>query len=318
MNILRAVRLLIIACLLTCVGTLLFAHPGHAIAQDIAGIGVPFAIMVAGLTNHYEDKRKGQELKARLPWYADKQELAQRKRYEEADRRDFERKLANMDRIITETQARLREAELTSDELRHIQKYPVGKGTPGEQLVQLSQQYGLPVTTPVGTHKRALPPVSPGLPRAIGPSVTASKGREYWHRCGSGFFEEVRFCPVHADHSDVSPDTSVRVEVIAEEVFRADEECPAKPEPEYVPEGYNGMLAALLTNIYAWAQDAQEHGGEYEWHMNDAWAKDVAAIPLNLDREKNVNVIGQFQPGVLFGYHVVTGAQFGAPELVAV
>lgn len=276
MNILRAVRLLIIACLLTCVGTLLFAHPGHAIAQDIAGIGVPFAIMVAGLTNHYEDKRKGQELKARLPWYADKQELAQRKRYEEADRRDFERKLANMDRIITETQARLREAELTSDELRHIQKYPVGKGTPGEQLVQLSQQYGLPVTTPVGTHKRALPPVSPGLPRAIGPSVSGS---------------------------DVSPDTS---------------RAAPKPEPEYVPEGYNGMLAALLTNIYAWAQDAQEHGGEYEWHMNDAWAKDVAAIPLNLDPEKNVNVIGQFQPGVLFGYHVVTGAQFGAPELVAV
>lgn len=276
MYILRVTRLLIIVTLMTFLTLMVTgAVPAYQM-ESLAAAGVPFLLLVSGLTNHYEDKRKAQELKARLPWYADKQELAQRKRYEEADRRDFERKLANMDRIITETQARLREAELTSDELRHIQKYPVGKGTPGEQLVQLSQQYGLPVTTPVGTHKRALPPVSPGLPRAIGPSVSGS---------------------------DVSPDTS---------------RAAPKPEPEYVPEGYNGMLAALLTNIYAWAQDAQEHGGEYEWHMNDAWAKDVAAIPLNLDPEKNVNVIGQFQPGVLFGYHVVTGAQFGAPELVAV
>lgn len=276
MYILRVTRLLIIVTLATFLTLMVTGSVSYAAMGSIAGIGVPLLLLASGLTNHYEDKRKAQELKAKMPWYADKQELAQRKRYEEADRRDFERKLANMDRIITETQARLREAELTSDELRHIQKYPVGKGTPGEQLVQLSQQYGLPVTTPVGTHKRALPPVSPGLPRAIGPSVSGS---------------------------DVSPDTS---------------RAAPKPEPEYVPEGYNGMLAALLTNIYAWAQDAQEHGGEYEWHMNDAWAKDVAAIPLNLDPEKNVNVIGQFQPGVLFGYHVVTGAQFGAPELVAV
>lgn len=263
MYILRVTRLLIIVTLMTFLTLMVTgAVPAYQM-ESLAAAGVPFLLLVSGLTNHYEDKRKAQELKAKMPWYADKQEVTARQ-------------VRELEARLQDSMDQRRALLLTLEEKAFLFKYPVGKGTPAEQLGQISREYGLPVTTPVGTHKRALPPVSPGLPRAIGPSVSGS---------------------------DVSPDTS---------------RAAPKPEPEYVPEGYNGMLAALLTNIYAWAQDAQEHGGEYEWHMNDAWAKDVAAIPLNLDPEKNVNVIGQFQPGVLFGYHVVTGAQFGAPELVAV
>lgn len=291
MYILRVTRLLIIVTLATFLTLMVTGSVSYAAMGSIAGIGVPLLLLASGLTNHYEDKRKAQELKAKMPWYADKQELTEREKLRE-------RQALGISTLneIRELEARLQDSEdqrrallLTLEEKAFLRKYPVGKGTPAEQLGQISREYGLPVTTPVGTHKRALPMV-----QGAG------------HVCDGGFYAAERFCPKHGYLGDVSPDTS-----------KAAKPAP-KPEPEYVPEGYNGMLAALLTNIYAWAQDAQEHGGEYEWHMNDAWAKDVAAIPLNLDPEKNVNVIGQFQPGVLFGYHVVTGAQFGAPELVAV
>lgn len=313
MYILRVTRLLIIVTLMTFLTLMVTGSVSPHLVESLAAAGVPFLLLTSGLTNHYEDKRKGQELDrltSKPPWYADKQELG------------FREKAHELEAKLQDSENQRRALLLTLEEKAFLRKYPVGKGTPAEQLGQISREYGLPVTTKPGTHKRA-------LPRAVGASVTASKGRAYWHRCGSGFFEEVRFCPKHGYPGDVSGDTSpeqhldnarrniddVRLR-LASAGFTSESEVPAQPEPEYVPEGYGQMLATLLLNMSAWTDDAQEHGGEYEWHMSDAWAKDVQAIPDQLDPEKHKSVISQFQPGVLFGYHVVTGAQFGAPELV--
>lgn len=246
------------------------------------------------------------------------------KRHAETDARDAARR--------KDLEDKTRAAELLMETLSlgqrdFLRKYPLGKGSPVQQLMEMSEKYGLPVTTPM-LKAEPLSLTTQGLPA---------------HTCGGKLYASYLFCPEHREAvpmatapppSAVSAGTfsfnprawdayqqadlgklradlvkalaSGRAPVI---LPQQEDEQLAPAEDEYVPAGQADLsseLARMLKEQVTVAQRTQWAAGrKREWRMNEEWYAEVQKLEVSL------------AGGRLYAYPVFVGVQYGFPELVA-
>lgn len=177
---------------------------------------------------------------------------------------------------------------------------------PIKQLQALSEEYGLPVITPL-QKSEALP-----------------HGATAWlyepHSCGGMYYQNAKFCPVHGG---ITVDMSGYAVTAPPAI--------AKPDPvpddlsTYVPAGQAELSRDLYSYMGAQVQaDVEAHGKRRLsascWHIGPEWLKEVRKLkgptgaPLFVSRYRQEK---WQSAGTLFGYPVVIGDQYGVPELTA-
>jgi hypothetical protein len=161
---------------------------------------------------------------------------------------------------------------------------------PQKQLMELSGQYGLFVTTPL-RKSEPLPDLVIGKPRV----------------CNGKWHAEERFCPRHGSRALAEPEA----------------------EAPYRPEGTDELQADLLEYLYAQVADAAEAdgatlAGKRHWEMNAEWAAEVKKLPKAPGYASRNTRLWQprtrvMPPGYpteyLLKYPVRVGDAFGAPHL---
>jgi hypothetical protein len=174
---------------------------------------------------------------------------------------------------------------LSPRESRFLQRYPVGPGTPQEQLEGIARDYGLPAVTPL-QKKELLPEI-----RLTAPGAAQS---------AHDFAESVK-------------------------AFRAAVTGSVKPYiPEGQEDLSRDLLMHLNEEVNAAASRwnaLEENIPAYEWHLSSEWLEEVCKLrdgngrPLWLPRHRSGSGPGPY--GLLAGYPVVTADRYGLPELTA-
>ena len=189
---------------------------------------------------------------------------------------------------------------------------------PAKQLKHLSDEYGLPVITPL-QKREPLPSLAPieaeralirkrfgelkdKPPVVVTPSVS---GDTLGHVCNGKYYEFAMFCPVHGDQ-DVP-------------------EKELEPEEVYEPAGQADLLAALLEYVKDQASAAKATqwtaSRKREWRVSPEWAAELRKLRTNGASGKLLwlRYSSDKPPREhMLGYPVVVGDQYGVPELTAI
>lgn len=336
MNRLKVVRVLLLLLMLAGV-FLMLADPVHAIVHFVSNAIPPALLLSLWLgapatrreKKEFDEERK-QKLEAardghrvRIDSDGNLQRAGVLSVSELRERRD--KAWLEAKELITGNQlvfnAKITEVKVLDERIRALEKKVKAyrpQVPPAEQLGQLSNQYDLPVLTPLQKNQLPVLHIDPAVRALVSDEELADARRRFEESLGKPVVVLPPGVPAALGAAVSTAEFAENLKAFQESVHAA------KAELEYVPAGQaelsNDLMECLARQVDEANRTRWSAGRKREWHISPEWLEEVRKLksggkPVWRPRQREEC---DPLPGYLLGYPVVVADHFGIPELTAV